>query len=117
MHLNADPTTAEMMNRLYKQKKESLKTTKVNKVLDKYGGQEHMDAPPKELLYAQTEQYIEYDRTGNVRKGQERAVATSKYEEDVHAHNHTAVWGSLGLYPHSQMLDCARPPPYHMIII
>lgn len=48
-----------------------------------------MDAPPAELLLAQTEDYVEYSRHGTVIKGQERAVACSKYEEDVKIHNHT----------------------------
>jgi len=62
MQLNADPTTIEMMNRIYREKKEKLKDTRSNKILDKYGGQQHMEAPPKELLFAQTEGYVEYDR-------------------------------------------------------
>ena len=32
---------------------------------------------------------MEYSRLGNVIKGQERAVAKSKYEEDVHVNNHS----------------------------
>ena len=32
-----------------------------------------MTAPPKELLMAQTENYVEYSRTGQVIKGQEKA--------------------------------------------
>lgn len=54
-----------------------------------YGGQEHLDAPPRELLLAQTEEYVEYSRHGVVLKGQEKAVACSKYEEDVLINNHT----------------------------
>ncbi len=53
-----------------------------------YGGQEHLDAPPRELLLAQTEEYVEYSRHGAVLKGQEKAVACSKYEEDVLINNH-----------------------------
>lgn len=48
-----------------------------------------MDAPPRELLLAQTEDYVEYSRHGAVLKGQEKAVARSKYEEDVLINNHT----------------------------
>ena len=44
---------------------------------------------------AQTEQYIEYDRSGSVVNGQEKQVVRSKYDEDVFAHNHTAIWGSF----------------------
>lgn len=54
-----------------------------------YGGQEHLDAPPQELLLAQTEDYVEYSRHGAVIKGQEKAIARSKYEEDVLINNHT----------------------------
>lgn len=53
-----------------------------------YGGEEHLDAPPRELLLAQTEEYVEYSRHGAVLKGQEKAVARSKYEEDVLINNH-----------------------------
>ncbi|KXJ28703.1 Pre-mRNA-splicing factor SLU7 [Exaiptasia diaphana] len=59
-----------------------------------YGGEEHLEAPPKELLLAQTENYVEYSRTGRIVKGQEKAVMKSKYEEDVYPSNHTSVWGS-----------------------
>lgn len=47
-----------------------------------------MDAPPRELLLAQTEDYVEYSRHGAVLKGLEKAVARSKYEEDVLINNH-----------------------------
>ena len=98
LHLQADPTTLEMMNKIYKDKKANLKSSKVNKVLEKYGGQEHLQQPPAELLFAQTEDYAEYTRSGAVRgdaPGKKKAVVRSKYEEDIHAHNHTAIWGSF----------------------
>lgn len=56
---------------------------------NQYGGQQHLDAPPRELLLAQTEDYVEYSRHGAVLKGLEKAVARSKYEEDVLINNHT----------------------------
>ncbi|EDO27493.1 predicted protein, partial [Nematostella vectensis] len=40
------------------------------------------------------ENYVEYSRTGKIVKGQDKAVAKSKYEEDVYINNHTSVWGS-----------------------
>ncbi|EOD41716.1 hypothetical protein EMIHUDRAFT_414359, partial [Emiliania huxleyi CCMP1516] len=94
MQMNADPTTVEMMNKIYREKKEKLKDTRSNKILEKYGGQQHLAAPPKELLFAQTEDYVEYDRSGGLRAGKEKAVAKSRYEEDVLEQNHLAVWGS-----------------------
>ena len=93
--MNADPTTLELMNKIFREKKEKLAASKSNKILEKYGGAEHMEAPPKELLLAQTESYVEYDRSGAVVAGQEKAIAKSKYVEDILTHNHTAVWGSF----------------------
>lgn len=76
----------------------------------KYGGAEYLETAPKELREGQTEDYVEYSRTGQVIKGRERAKAKSKYPEDgryfeiqaviiahcfaVYINNHTAVWGS-----------------------
>jgi pre-mRNA-processing factor SLU7 len=78
--------------------------------LAKYGGAEYLETAPKELREGQTEDYVEYSRTGQVIKGRERAKAKSKYPEDgeycevqvisvthsfaVLINNHTAVWGS-----------------------
>ncbi|KAG0691797.1 hypothetical protein DFH29DRAFT_1013285 [Suillus ampliporus] len=49
---------------------------------------------PRELINGQTEDYVEYSRTGQIVKGKERAKARSKYPEDVYVNNHTDVWGS-----------------------
>ena len=54
----------------------------MKKLLESYGGEEHLKAPAKELLLAQTETYVEYNRRGNVIKGSERPLLKSKYEED-----------------------------------
>jgi len=70
------------MNKQHKEKKEELKTTTRQSIVEKYGGAEHFETPPKELLLAQTERYVEYSRTGQVIKGQELRLAKSKYEED-----------------------------------
>lgn len=39
------------------------------RILDKYGGSEHLEVPDARLLVGQTESYVEYDRTGRVVKG------------------------------------------------
>ena len=39
--------------------------------------------------------YVEYDVHGRIIKGNEKAMARSKYEEDVYNQNHTSVWGSF----------------------
>lgn len=68
-----------------------------------------MEAPPKELLLAQSERYVEYSRKGQVIKGEERPKIKSRFEEDVYVFclcfyiiphllrypmNHKAVFGS-----------------------
>ena len=69
----AEPTKLEALKREYMTKKTELKDESKSKIFDKYGGEEHLQAPPRELIFAQTEQYVEYSRTGKVIKGQENS--------------------------------------------
>lgn len=94
VHLLAEPTKLELLQKEYDKKKEQFKSLVQDTVLEKYGGEEHLQAPPKALLLAQTEDYIEYSRSGKVIQGPEKQIIKSKYEEDVLINNHTAVWGS-----------------------
>ena len=82
VHMQADPTRAELARRTFDVKKNELTTTQKSSILEKYGGAEHLEAPPKEMLLAQSENYVEYSRSGKVLKGQEKTVPRSKYEED-----------------------------------
>ena len=82
VHLNANPTQGQILHQEFKQKKEKLKDTSKVSILAKYGGEEFLEKAPKELLQGQTEDYVEYSRTGQVIKGRERAKAKSKYPED-----------------------------------
>jgi len=94
VHSLAEPTKLEALRKEYKDKKDKFKDEAKNSILEKYGGVEHLDAPPKELIFAQTENYVEYTRHGKVIKGEEQRIVRSRYEEDVYLNNHTAVWGS-----------------------
>jgi len=82
VHLNANPTQGELLHQAYKEKKEELRDSSKVSVLAKYGGEEHLSKPPRELLLGQTEEYVEYSRAGQVIHGKERAKARSKYPED-----------------------------------
>uniref|UniRef100_A0A2C9K0F1 Pre-mRNA-splicing factor SLU7 n=1 Tax=Biomphalaria glabrata TaxID=6526 RepID=A0A2C9K0F1_BIOGL len=95
IHLQADPTKLELMHKEFEKRKDEFKKTAKDSILDQYGGQEHLESLPKQLLLAQTEDYIEYSRTGSVIKGQEKAAVKSRYEEDVYNNNHKSVWGSF----------------------
>lgn len=108
--MNANPTQGQLLHQEYQQKKEQLKDMNKVSILAKYGGEEYLEKAPKELLLGQTEEYVEFSRTGRVIKGKERAMVRSKYPEDgmslhcdprslshafsVYVNNHTAVWGS-----------------------
>ena len=54
IHPLADPTKLELMHKDFHVKKGDFKDEQQQSVLDKYGGEEHLNAPPKELLLAQT---------------------------------------------------------------
>lgn len=94
VHLLAEPTKLELLQHEYEKKKEQFKSETKNTILDTYGGEEHLEAPPKSLLLAQSEEYVEYSRSGKVIKGQEKLPNRSVYEEDVRINNHTTTWGS-----------------------
>ncbi len=89
IHPLADPTKLEVMHREFRVNKGDFQADQKHSILERYGGEQHLEAPPRELLLAQTEEYLEYSRSGNVLRGQERAVTKSRYEEDVWANNHT----------------------------
>ena len=94
VHLLAEPTKLELLKQEYDKKRDELKDKARDSIINTYGGEKHLDAPPASLLLAQTEQYVEYSRYGKIIKGQDRQVIRSKYEEDIFPNNHTSVWGS-----------------------
>ncbi|KAH8388545.1 hypothetical protein KR093_009617 [Drosophila rubida] len=94
VHLLAEPTKLELLQKEYEQKKEQFKSSTKTDIVEKYGGEEHLQVPSKSLLLAQTEEYVEYSRSGKVIKGIEKPKARSIYEEDVYINNHTTIWGS-----------------------
>ncbi|XP_063826353.1 pre-mRNA-splicing factor Slu7 [Ostrinia nubilalis] len=94
VHLLAEPTKLQLLQRQYAERKQQFKTQVKQSVLEKYGGEEHLKAPPRELLLAQSEVFTRYNRDGTLVQGPEKQLAKSKYEEDVLINNHTSVWGS-----------------------
>lgn len=73
VHALAEPTKLEALRKEYQERKETFKSQMQQSVLQKYGGEEYLQAPPKELLLAQTENYVEYNRKGQVVRGEEKA--------------------------------------------
>jgi len=95
VHVLAEPTKLELLQHEYEKKKEEFKDGVKDNVLEKYGGEEHLKVPPRQLLLAQTENYVEYARDGRIIKGAEKQIIRSRYEEDVYHNNHSMVWGSF----------------------
>ena len=108
VHLQANPTEAEARHKKLVEESEKKKVAIRSSVLDKYGGAEHLAAPPKELLKS-TEQFVEYTKFGEVIKGKEEPTTKSRYAEDgtiilfllhnclqlVYTNNHTSIYGSF----------------------
>ncbi|XP_042228430.1 pre-mRNA-splicing factor SLU7-like [Homarus americanus] len=92
--LQAEPTKLELLKKQFVNKKDEFKKKVSDDLLEKYGGKEHLDSLPTELLLSQTENYVEYSRHGKIIKGAEKQTVLSKYEEDIYPGNHMSVWGS-----------------------
>lgn len=107
VHVLAEPTKLELLQKEYDSKKEEFKSSVKHNVLEKYGGEEYLKVPPKQLLLAQTETYVEYSRDGRIIKGAEKPIIRSRYEEDVYINNHTSVWGSYW-HDHKWGFKCCK---------
>ncbi len=95
IHTQADPTKLELLNKEFHEKKNQFVKTVQEQLIERYGGEEHLNSIPRELVVeAQTEQYVEYNRFGKVIKGDQRATVKSKYVEDTYENEHTSIWGS-----------------------
>ena len=94
VNLQADPTTAVVLQKQFKERKEALKKERKASILSKYGEQESHKAPDRSLLFGQTDHYLEYTAEGRLVGGGKESIPKTKYEEDVYPQNHTAVWGS-----------------------
>ncbi len=94
VHSLAEPTKLESLKKEYTTNKDTFKDEAKSSILDKYGGAEHLDAPPRELIFSQTEDYVEYTRHGKVVRGEENPVRRSRYEAGRRIKNHTAGWGA-----------------------
>lgn len=94
VHLQAAPSQTELSYKQHKTEKQASNQKIRDSILKKYGGEKYLQAP-KELIYGQSETYVEYNPDGSVVRGPEKAIPKSKYEEDVYINNHTSVWGSF----------------------
>ncbi|PWN32273.1 uncharacterized protein FA14DRAFT_150604 [Meira miltonrushii] len=98
VHMQANPTVNELQHREYQQKKEKLNKEVKSSILDRYGGAEHFDSVPKELLTGQSESYVEYTPTGQpVHQKSDTKIQRAKSEEkkvELFDGNHVNPYGS-----------------------
>jgi len=95
LHLQANPTSGEYYRRKEREEAAAKRLAHKKKLQEKYGGDEVNSAASKlrATTVFESEKYVEYDESGAV-KGAPKAIAKSKYPEDVLIKNHTTVWGS-----------------------
>ena len=93
VHIQANPTSGEYSQKKEKEEADVKRAAQHKMLREKYGEQQ---LPPEALrtaLVTENEQFVEYDEDGDV-KGAPKAIAKSRYPEDVFINNHTSVWGS-----------------------
>lgn len=54
VNLLAEPTKAQLLHQEFQVKKEEVKHSIKGGIIEKYGGEEYLEAPPKQLIFAQT---------------------------------------------------------------
>ncbi|KAG7127014.1 Pre-mRNA-splicing factor SLU7 like protein [Verticillium longisporum] len=93
-HLQANPTAGQFYRKKQLEEAEKKRVEKEKKLLEMYGDDSQYKMPDEvKNMVTESERYVEYDESGLV-KGAPKAIAKSKYPEDVLMHNHTSVWGS-----------------------
>ena len=54
LHLQTDPTALELVQQGFIERKDAFEQTAKESILSRYGGEEHLDTLPKQLLLAET---------------------------------------------------------------
>jgi pre-mRNA-processing factor SLU7 len=94
LHLQANPTSGEYYRRKEQEEAEAKRQAHKKMLMEKYGGEVNPNAAKlRDAAVIESEKYVEYDESGAI-KGAPKAVAKSKYAEDILINNHTSVWGS-----------------------
>ncbi|KAL7543549.1 hypothetical protein ACHAXR_012835 [Thalassiosira sp. AJA248-18] len=119
VHVQADPSKAELMRKKVETRGKDMKEKKRQAVLDRYGGEEYLEGTgsksanggagaQKETREERATRFgvshaeQEYGRdgrlaaasSGGAAKQKKRMPIPCKYEEDIYPNGHTAIWGS-----------------------
>ncbi|OAF61177.1 mRNA splicing protein [Pseudogymnoascus destructans] len=91
-HLQANPTSGEYYRRKEREEAEKKRLLQKKMLEEKYGASgSTVPEGLRDTAIIESERFVEYDETGAL-KGAPKAVAKSKYAEDVLINNHAAVW-------------------------
>ena len=89
------PSQAELFYKFHKEKKVKFKSENLRKLVERYGGEEHLfvpdEAKPMENEYFATE----VEESLKVHKYIKKSTVKSIYPEDIFIHGHKSVWGSF----------------------
>lgn len=78
VNLHSNPTAGEMLHREFNEKRNVLKDTTKQSILEKYGGEEHLERMPAELLGGQTEHCESEARRRGRRRARGRRTANPR---------------------------------------
>ena len=106
----AMPSQVEILHKQFKEKKDLLKQKKMQDLINKYGGQKHLDIPDDiknaldphdiELMNNIIDLKPKEFQVPDLKLPQKPKISRglvgirSKYEEDVYENDHQSVWGS-----------------------
>ena len=93
LHLQANPTSGEYVRRTEREESEAKQRTQRKMLLEKYGGEQHLQTAQGGASVVENERYIEYDPSKTI-KGAPKAEAKLKYPKDLLTNNHSSIWGS-----------------------
>lgn len=91
VHIQANPTAGEMLHREFTERKEDMKGSNKVSILEKYGGEQHLERLPKELLAGQTENCELV--LGVLRSWMPRATADTSQTSNTRARGRCCVGG------------------------
>ena len=89
VNLQSNPTQTEKLYREIEEKKLNQDKEFLDKILDQYGGEEHMTKVQEGI--SEKTRYTEYTQQGTIKNQSQKPIIRSKYIEDVYQNNHTVI--------------------------
>ena len=91
------PSQAELFRKFLENKKSNYRSELFDKVISKYGGEEHLKVPDEVKNPNVNEDWEKYedDYRPVVDRNTFRTMNKSFYPEDMYVNNHSSVWGSF----------------------